>query len=628
MKRDTQLRNDIQGLRAIAVISVIIYHFNKNWLPGGFIGVDIFFVISGFLITGIILRRQELGTFSILEFYVKRALRIFPAYAALLVIVTFFMAALLIPNDWHGYSESALAALRFNSNNFFASQNDYFAPAAYELPLLHTWSLAVEMQFYLILPFVLVFASRRFVAPILICVAIVALLYSEYNLQSGHRQSVYFSLSARIPEFILGGLVAFCWRSRSFNRSTSNTMSLFGAGLIVVSMWLITEEDKFPGILAIPACVGVVLLLTSEKSQISEFMSSAPLVFIGALSYSLYLWHWPILAAIRYITGEYNIEGGAAVVFVLLTTCLAYISYRFIETPLRLQSSWKNTAFRLSVLGAIVALAVALTEIINVRLVPPMPVNLTRYAAIDEICHKKSVGNCVRGDAMAGRILLMLGDSHGAQLNKFADVVGENLGVGIRIITSSGCVTIPGFDVERIVEWARKDCENQIAEAGKYIGTADAVIIAGMWQMHAKSDKFMTSFDTFLSVTAEKKQKVLVLAQIPMLETNPQRAYRLNHLGIVIRGAKNPESDIANSKIKKIVSQHSNAVFFDFSKESFFADAPTYNGSLIYQDTHHLNETGSIRYGEFATPFLQEFLDRVYARQKAMNAGGLIQSYN
>lgn len=627
MKRETQLRNDIQGIRAAAVISVIIYHLNNNWLPGGFIGVDIFFVVSGFLITEIILRREGLGTFSLLEFYIKRALRIFPAYAALLVVVTLCMAALLTPNDWNGYSESVLAALRFNSNSFFASQNDYFAPAAYELPLLHTWSLAVEIQFYLILPLILVLAPRRFLAPILICIAIGALFYSEFNLQDGHRQSVYFSLYARIPEFILGSLVAFYWQRRSLTRYLSNVMSLCGVGLIAVSMGFITEKDAFPGFLAIPACVGVAMLLVSDKSRIAELMSSTPMVFIGALSYSLYLWHWPILSATRYITGEYKIENGVAVLLVLVTTFLAYISYRFIEAPLRLQLSGKNTALRLSMLGAVVVLTVTLAEIMHARLVPPMSVNLTRYADLDEICHKKPVGNCVRGDALAGRILLMLGDSHGAQLNKFADVVGGNLGVGIRVITSSGCVTIPGFDVERIVEWARKDCENQIIEAGKYIDAADAVIIAGMWQMHAESEKFMTCLDAFLSASAGRKQKVLVLAQVPMLENNPQRAYRLSHLGIVIGGAKNPASHTANTKIKELVSRHSNAVFFDFSKEAFFAEAPIYNGVLMYQDTHHLNESGSIRYGEIAAPFLKEFIGEVYIKQESMNAGALIQNY-
>ncbi|HGF7528475.1 TPA: acyltransferase family protein, partial [Vibrio cholerae] len=154
-------REDIQGLRALAVLSVIFFHVNKTWLPGGFIGVDIFLVLSGFLITSIILNEQASNTFSIREFFIKRIKRIVPAYLMLLIVVTFLMAILLIPKDYNFFEESLKSALYFSSNQYFSSFGNYFAPNSNELPLLHTWSLAVEMQFYFFLPFLLTLAPKK-----------------------------------------------------------------------------------------------------------------------------------------------------------------------------------------------------------------------------------------------------------------------------------------------------------------------------------------------------------------------------------------------------------------------------------------------------------------------------------
>ena len=220
-------RDDIQGLRAIAVLAVILFHVDRKWLPGGFTGVDIFLVISGFLITSIILRQQQEGSFSYLSFYVSRIRRIVPAYLALLAVVTFCVAILLTPKDYVTYEKSLRAALYFGSNYFFANQSDYFAPAAPELPLLHTWSLAVEMQFYLLLPVLLRLIPRRFSGPFLTVVVVTLVAQSSYRLALGERQAEYFSMISRIPEFLIGSLIAIFpawrhWSGRGCNLAASS----------------------------------------------------------------------------------------------------------------------------------------------------------------------------------------------------------------------------------------------------------------------------------------------------------------------------------------------------------------------------------------------------------------------
>ncbi|UCR84376.1 acyltransferase family protein [Pseudomonas chlororaphis] len=584
-------------------------------------------MISGFLITQIIIRKKELGTFNFTGFYISRVRRIAPAYLVLLIVVSFGMSFLLVPRDFDTFKGSAIAALYFNSNDFFAVQNDYFAPAAYELPLLHMWSLAVEMQFYLILPFVLMVVSKRFLAPTLLLITLTLVAGSEYFLQQGHRQAVYFSLLARIPEFLIGSLAAILLQYRQFSQVPSTVFAYIGGGLVFSSFFFITEVQKFPGVLALPACLGTALLLVSQKSTLNRALSCAPLVLLGALSYSLYLWHWPILAAMRYLLGTYEVGASAALAFCAMTLGCAYVSYRYVETPFRERSSMKSTLARIMGLSATSIAVIALAAAINPRLVKPLPDSLTRYANNAEICHGKMVGDCIRGDKEAQRTLLMLGDSHAAQLNYFADIVGRSIHARIRVITSSNCVTIPGFDTDRIPEDGRKDCLNQITESEKYESGADGVIIAGMWQYQSASDKFMEQLDKFLSKAADRNQQVLVLAQVPMLSSNPQRVYRANSIGFNLPASMNSEWAAANSKVKDLVSRHKNATFLDLSSTPFFAEVPIQNHTLIYQDTHHLNEVGSQRYGEVAIPFFKSFMDRVYMSKASTSGVGSTLSH-
>ncbi|MEG0858382.1 MAG: acyltransferase family protein [Pseudomonas sp.] len=612
MTSNTYLRNDIQGLRAIAVLGVIFFHFDKHWLSGGFVGVDVFFVISGFLIAQIVLRKKELGNFSFVEFYIGRMRRIVPAYLVMLVVVSVVMAIFLIPRDFDTFKESLISAIYFNSNNYFAVLNDYFAPAGYELPLLHTWSLAVEMQFYLFLPLVIMVFPIRLLVPVLLLVVVFLVVGSEYFLRLDHRQAVYFSLSARVPEFLIGTLVAILSKDLKFSKKLSTVLAVIGVTLVGISFLGIAEGQRFPGLLALPACVGIALLLITPNSVPSRVLSCAPLVFVGALSYSLYLWHWPILAAIRYFSGTYEVGGTATLVFFTLTFGSAYLSYRFVEAPFRGRYSTKAAIARLVGLGAGTVVVITLADALNPKLVDPLPLNLTRYADGSEICHGMVVGDCIRGDKESSRILLMLGDSHAAQLNYFADIVGKSLGVKIKVITSSSCVTIPGFDVERISEGARQNCLNQISEGEKFTPNVDGLILAGMWQYQSTSDEFMNSLDAFLSDAAKRNQQVLVLAQVPMLSSSPQRIYRANSIGFHLSASLDLESVEANLRVKHLVLKHENSNFLDLSGNSFFADAPFQNHTLIYQDTHHLNEVGSQRYGEIAAPFFKSFMDKVY----------------
>ena len=612
-----QLRHDIQGLRAIAVLSVILFHLNKSWLPGGFIGVDIFFVISGFLITGIILQKKKSQNFSLLAFYSSRAKRIIPAYLALIIALSVFATIFLTSEDFALFKQSAKSALYFNSNSFFSKQGNYFSPAAYELPLLHTWSLAIEMQFYLLLPALLILIPQRFLAPT-ICLATATLVaYSEFHLQSNQQQKIYFSLLARTPEFFTGSIAALIPPDRYRSIRASNFLASLGLMLILPSFFLITESSSFPGLLALPPCIGTALLLISHNSSFNRALSYTPLVFIGALSYSLYLWHWPILAIIRYLSGTYTLSALLYIAFPVLTAGCAYLSYRYIESPFRKRSSTKTTYTRLASLATASLIVLSVAGAINRHLVAPLPDNLTRYAVDAEICHGQIVGDCLRGDKSSNQTLLMLGDSHAAQLNYFADIIGNSIHAKIKVISASNCVTIPGFDTNRIAEWGRDACNAQINEAKKHIPEADGIVIAGMWQFHTPSAPFMEQLEIFISEASTRNQSILVLAQVPMFSSNPQRTYRINSMGLHLTTHKNTDWITANLKVKTLVSRHKNASFLDLSNSALFSEAPLQNNTLIYMDSHHLNEVGSVQYGAVAAPYFQTFIDHIHTLHNA-----------
>ena len=442
-------RADIQGLRAIAVIGVILFHVNSEYLPGGFIGVDVFFVVSGYLITSIIFRQTDQGNFSFRSFYLARIKRIVPAYLALLVVISIAMAVLLTPRDFASFEKSLHSALYFWSNHYFANQSDYFAPQAWELPLLHTWSLAIEMQFYLGLPLLLVVVSSRFLPLALGVIGIAFFVYSEIQLQSGEHQSMYFSLAARVPEFLIGALLVFVSVFKPNSKWSLNAIALVGVTLVLGSFLFVSEKDPFPGLYALPACMGVAMVIFSQGSAVNRLLSVGWLVWVGTLSYSLYLWHWPILAGLRYFYQSYELPLVIISIALIFMLTVSYLSYRFVEQPFRSRyETGLKTKLVLATLLFSAGLLIIKSSSLNTGLVEPLAAERSRYAIQDEICHGKVLESCVKGDPQGSITILLMGDSHAAQLNLFADIVGKNLGIRFEVISASSCVPIEGFDTE------------------------------------------------------------------------------------------------------------------------------------------------------------------------------------
>lgn len=612
----TVQRSDIQGMRAIAVLSVIVYHIDKEWLPGGFAGVDMFFVISGYLITSLILSRRAVGHFSFAEFYYGRVRRIVPAYLVMLAFTSLFAAILFTPNDFLTFRKSLEAALVFSSNHHFAAQSDYFAPSSFELPLLHTWSLAVEMQFYLLLPVVVVLLRPHHLTYALSIVLFAALAIFELSTDTGHGTEIYFLLWPRVPEFLAGSLLAALPISvGQRQKSRIDVVAVFGFILLFGSAFLLSDDSIFPGVRALPVVIGTACLIASQGSTINSLLSTRPFVWIGDISYSLYLWHWPVLAITRYTTGNYTIPLEWVPIALAATLIFSFISYRLVENPFRVRDAALGPPVGVMALVFLVLAASFGSSHLNKQLDPELPTSLTRYASPDEICHGQIIGNCARGASEASVSIFLIGDSHAAQLNRFADVIGESLGAQFKVITASSCIPIPDFDVERIATWAQAPCRSQAIEVERMLSEVDAVVLAGKWSYHTASPVFREALYGFLEQVTGNGTPLLVLAQLPQLDRDPQRTLRLWNLGLPTSVGLDEDWLVGGNQLERILASFPNATYLDASKLPLFSNAPFFDGRPIYFDSHHLNEYGSESYARQALPFIRIWIDALAGAQ-------------
>lgn len=321
-----EFRKDINGLRAIAVIAVVLFHFNSDWIPGGFAGVDVFFVISGFLMTGIIFKGLELDNFSIMKFYLDRANRIVPALASLCFVLLIFGWFYLTPLEYKALGKHAASSISFLSNIIYWKESGYFDSASYGKWLLHTWSLSVEWQFYIIYPLTLIvmrkFISLKSMKFFLLISAIIGFLFCVYSTYEWPDAS-YYLLTARAWEMIFGG-VAYLY---PINIKNKKIVELIGFGLILISYFYISEIDLWPGYWSIIPVFGSFLIIQAQRSS-SLITGNIFFQKIGSWSYSIYLWHWPLVVFIYYFSlpDQYSYIG------LVLSVILGCLSKKYIES--------------------------------------------------------------------------------------------------------------------------------------------------------------------------------------------------------------------------------------------------------------------------------------------------------
>ncbi len=444
----------LDAIRGIAVALVLLFHFQLLGIRGGFIGVDVFFVLSGYLITGLLLQAPLQGS-SLAHFYRRRLLRLMPAFLVFSAITTLAAAALLLPEDWLDYLRSLRESLLFNANHYFARElSDYFARAAHELPLLHTWSLSIEWQFYLGYP-ALLLALRRYTSLArlrwIVLAATLALTATSIQ-QSLQPESAYFSTLARLFELLLGASACLGWPATSRPGRWQGALASIALPLLIGLGWVYTESMPLPGLPALAVCLLTLCLLAWGQDNL--LLKLPPLQYLGRISYSAYLWHWPLVAFTHYLSVPLSL----ALQLALLggTLLLAAASHHWVEEPAR---RWKGS-LRTCLAGLVVVPALVVIAVLyQSKTHSGWPERLgegARYAHAhlapyldtnQRQCHDFRGGTpeqCAFGDLAGSRQAILLGDSHARHFWWFTDKLARQAGVKVYAFSGSACLMLPG----------------------------------------------------------------------------------------------------------------------------------------------------------------------------------------
>ena len=332
-------RSDIEGLRAVAVLPVIFFHYGLGF-PGGFVGVDVFFVISGYLITSLIVEDMRAGKFSLSAFWERRVRRIVPAMMAMILFSLIAAYLLFLPDDFRIFGKSLIAQILCVSNFFFWKNTGYFDGSAELVPLLHTWSLAVEEQFYIIFPIVLLLATRLKISKTRLI--LIALFFSLIISILGVRRfpsPTFYLLPTRAWELLIGAFLAINPRKGEIKQVVAELSAWAGGIILCLALFLFNSQTRFPGEAAVLPCLGAGLLIWANESTVTSLgriLSWRIVRLIGAISYSLYLWHWPILVFLRY-WGPEHLTVSIKAVAIVSTFMFAWASWMFVETPFRVK---------------------------------------------------------------------------------------------------------------------------------------------------------------------------------------------------------------------------------------------------------------------------------------------------
>ena len=459
-------RPDIDGLRALAVLPAIFYHGRVPGFDGGYVGQDVFFVISGYLITTIILTDRNAGKFSLLTFYERRVRRLLPALFLVMAVCIPFAWVIMMPGDMDQFAQSILGVATFSSNFFFWQQSDYFAPAADLLPLLQTWSLAVEEQFYIFYPLILLglLKIHRQLLIIAITVGIlVSFAIAEWS-SHAHPTAAYYLLPTRAWELLLGGLAGLYLIDKPVkdNHPLRDVISVLGLAAIIVPIFIYTRTMAYPGVYTLIPALGTLAIVLDqrENSIVARLVGAKPIVTIGLVSYGAYLWHQPIFAFVRYVSADHP-STALMLALSIVSLGLAWLSYRYVETPIRNRKNFsRNFVFAASFILIIgfsaFGLAGYLTKGWPDRFDPAMLKAAEYEKGLLPRCKPYEETGCLIGDQDHEPHISIIGDSHAGVLQKGLDAELLKRGQSALSYTNPWCS--PLLDVATSLQIKRPEC--------------------------------------------------------------------------------------------------------------------------------------------------------------------------
>jgi len=627
-------RSDIDGLRTVAVMLVIFNHIGLSFFSGGFVGVDVFFVISGFLITSIIYPLITVNKFSFRWFISRRIKRLMPVLFFVLFISILFFSSFMLPKDLVSFYQSILWIIFYGANFFFWKEHGgYFDGGSAEVPLLHTWSLAIEEQYYFLWPLMLViafkFIHKRHILPLSVLLCIVTIYLSELGTELTIG-AAYYLLPTRFFELLVGSCLAIAWPKIPIARAiTQHILSIIGLALILLSAIFLSEHSSFPGYNALYPVIGTALLIYSSKGVINRILSSKPFVFTGNISYSLYLWHWPIIVYFNY--KAIPLEPAVQVFIFVTTYIISILSWKYVEQPVRhiKESSFKAVTSKFYILptcGFLVLISIGIYfEGFKARFDES---TIQMESAINSFsnqlrgkCHSslRQAGNLPDDNCTFGQTTniqkraFIFGDSHANHLTPFIEslVIAEN--VMVQDYTLDQCLPLVGL------KWGSNSfkatqCMQRNNRAMEHIEKQkfDFVILGASWPTVATKRIIIDSHNT-----TPKKVRETFLKQF---ELTIQRIVSSGAIPIVITntptlGGKSPkcpiQKDIYNEQLNCSIGLADNSLIdeaINFFKPKYPQLQPIDLSQLmcngescvmqlqnipLYRDDNHLNVVGA-----------------------------------
>lgn len=533
-------RYDINGLRALAIIGVVLYHFKPEIMPGGFAGVDVFFVISGYLMTKIIYEGVREQSFNLVSFYTARANRIIPALATLCLCLLIFGWLFINPADYYIMSKHIASAVTFISNFIFWHESGYFDSESTEKWLLHTWSLSLEWQFYIIFPFILLtlnkFFSKEKLKISLVFLSLISLSFC-ISIRKSYPDFSFFILPARCWELMIGGVVYFY--PVKLSKHNGRILEIIGLLLILFSYAFLNSSMRWPGYLAIIPVLGASLVLLANN-QNSKLTNNVSFQLIGKYSYSIYLWHWPIVVAFNYYSTTIGWWWG-----VMLALTLGALSYHFIEKPklnISAKYSFKYRAYHYSILLTLLSIGVYYSKGAVFRF-PELNGSLIESAInIDEDWSYPKESNLkINGlniryiEGKTKENILFIGASHMEQTYPYAQKFGDKY--NIYYLTKGGCFVTPSMKHKKNSCRNIQDYNKLFSEFKfKKIVTTFYTFTSNLSQInnirYQQIEKRIEEYDAFLKDLKSRADEVYLIREEPIgLEFDPKSSirYRLNN---------------------------------------------------------------------------------------------------
>lgn len=675
-------RSDIDGLRALAVLPVVLFHADLSLFAGGFVGVDIFFVISGFLITNLLVQDFLQQKFSISDFYVRRVRRIFPALTATLLFSLALGFFVLLPNELAALGGAAKGVAYFSSNHlFWNTKNDYWSQNLLSTqPLLHTWSLSVEEQFYVLLPCLLalyycfhgrVWARDRLTARdidlstvplqgILLTFAVISFGLGQWMIRTDAAAAFYL-LPFRAWELLLGSLLAVHLTGQPAGPTRAwyaETIGLTGLTLILYAIFQFDNSTPFPGIYALAPCVGAALVIYAGSGTImpltNKLLSWRPLVSIGLISYSLYLWHWPILVFIRSVGWHaWGLPSFSLPLVIIIIFFVSWFSWKWIEQPFRRRNISAMNGIELKIAAVMLCccyVAGSLAQRVGEFAKPfrqPQPEVLVQLGrdlknTPGARCEgnpeleiiKNSGGGCRLGqntNDASPPLFALVGDSHARMWTAALDKLATESGVSGIGLTYSSCVPALGA-----VPPSRTECAEIIKAALEYLAISPIknIVLAGYWIDAAKNaeisvglkpkengTEFYRAMDQTLNLLSKRGKNVYLMLDVPELKSESvpreKAVASIRHGGQAMYGPSIHEHKELQSLVEQEIARLQKKYGFVLiepasrmcNKEGCLIAA---NGRTLYRDKHHLTDEAAIQ-------FRDVFPSRLYEHNASMN---------